>query len=68
MVGLFEPVAAAWNVKHIPGEFSFGEIEPDWERMGPYVEKAMNRVPITLKSGIKKLFVAQNRLRQIFNP
>ena len=56
MIGLFEPVAAAWNVNNIPGEFSFGEIEPDWERMGPYVEKAMNRVPISLKSGIKKLF------------
>lgn len=56
MVGLFEPVAAAWNIKKIPSEFSFGEIEPDWERMAPYVEKAMNRVPATLKVGVKKFF------------
>jgi len=56
MVGLFEGEAAAWNVKEIPERFTFDEIEPDWERMGPYVEKAMNRVPITLKTGIKKLF------------
>ena len=28
MVGLFEPEAAAWNVKSIPKDFSFGEIEP----------------------------------------
>ena len=56
MVGLFEGEAAAWNVKKIPDKFSFDEIEPDWDRMGPYVEKAMNRVPITLKTGIKKFF------------
>ena len=56
MVGLFEPEAAAWNVKRIPDRFSFGEIDPDWERMGPYVEKAMNRVPVTLSTPIKKLF------------
>ena len=56
MVGLFEGEAAAWNPKAIPQSFSFGEIEPDWERMTPYLEKAMKRVPITEKSGIKKLF------------
>ena len=56
MVGLFEPVAAAWNIKKVPSDFSFGEIEPDWERMAPYVEKAMNRVPATLKVGVKKFF------------
>ena len=51
MVGLFEPVAAAWNVKRIPQDFSFGEITPDWERMAPFVETAMNRVPATLGAG-----------------
>lgn len=51
MVGLFEPVAAAWNTKSIPYNFAFGEISPDWERMAPFVEKAMNRVPKTLTSG-----------------
>jgi 4-methylaminobutanoate oxidase (formaldehyde-forming) len=43
MVGLFESKAAAWNVKRIPEDFTFGEIEPDWDRMAPYVEKAMKR-------------------------
>jgi 4-methylaminobutanoate oxidase (formaldehyde-forming) len=56
LVGLFEPVCAPWNVDGIPGDFSFGEIPPDWERMTPYLEKAMNRVPVTLQAGIKKLF------------
>lgn len=56
MIGLFEGKAAPWNVKSIPENFSFGEIEPDWDRMGPYVEAAMSRVPATLKTGIKKFF------------
>ena len=45
MVGLFEPVCAPWKVGGVPEDFSFGEITPDWDRMGPYVEKAMRRVP-----------------------
>jgi glycine/D-amino acid oxidase-like deaminating enzyme len=56
MIGLFEGKAAPWNVKEIPNNFSFGEIEPDWERMGPYVEAAMSRVPATMNVGIKKFF------------
>jgi 4-methylaminobutanoate oxidase (formaldehyde-forming) len=56
MVGLFEPVCAPWRVDGIPDTFSFGEITPDWDRMGPFVEKAMSRVPITLEAGIKKFF------------
>jgi hypothetical protein len=51
MVGLFEPKAAAWNVKKIPADFCFGEIDPDWERMSPFVEKAMQRVPASLGAG-----------------
>jgi hypothetical protein len=34
MVGLFEPVCAPWKVEGIPEDFSFGEIAPDWDRMG----------------------------------
>lgn len=56
LVGLFEPEAAAWNTKAIPQNFSFGEIEPDWDRMGPYLEKAMGLVPATLNAGVKKFF------------
>ncbi len=56
MVGLFEPESAPWNVEGIPQDFSFGEIEPDWDRMGPFLEKCMSRVPISLESGIKKFF------------
>lgn len=56
MIGLFEPVCAPWNVKKIPQDFSFGEINPDWDRMAPYLEKAMSRVPISMNVGVKKFF------------
>ncbi len=56
MVGLFEPDCAPWKIQGIPDNFSFGEIAPDWERMTPFLEKAMSRVPITLETGIKKFF------------
>lgn len=56
LVGLFEPEAAAWNVGRIPSDFSFGEIDPDWERMGPFLERAMNRVPRSMDVGMSKFF------------
>ncbi len=56
MVGLFEPVAAPWGVEGIPADFSFGDIPPDWDRMYPYIERAMQRVPSLLQTGIKLLF------------
>jgi glycine cleavage system aminomethyltransferase T/glycine/D-amino acid oxidase-like deaminating enzyme len=56
MIGLFEPVCAPWKIEGIPEDFSFGEITPDWDRMGQYVEKAMQRVPISLEVGVRKFF------------
>jgi glycine cleavage system aminomethyltransferase T/glycine/D-amino acid oxidase-like deaminating enzyme len=56
MVGMFEPVCAPWRVDGIPDDFTFGEIAPDWERMAPFLETAMKRVPATFEAGIKKLF------------
>jgi hypothetical protein len=51
MIGLFEPVCAPWKVEGIPEDFSFGEIAPDWDRMGPYVEKAMSACPSRSRPG-----------------
>jgi glycine/D-amino acid oxidase-like deaminating enzyme len=56
MVGLFEPDAAAWNVGKIPADSSYTVIPPDWDRMAPFLDKAMNRVPATLQVGMKDFF------------
>jgi 4-methylaminobutanoate oxidase (formaldehyde-forming) len=56
MIGLFEAVCAPWRVDGIPANFSFGELPPDWDRMAPYLEKAMARVPISTEVGVRKFF------------
>ena len=56
MIGLFEPDCAPWEVGGIPDDFSFGEIPPDWERLTPFIERAMARVPISMETGIRQFF------------
>jgi len=56
MVGLFEPTCAPWQLAGVPKDFSFGELPSDWERMTPFLERAMWRVPVTAEVGMKKLF------------
>jgi glycine cleavage system aminomethyltransferase T/glycine/D-amino acid oxidase-like deaminating enzyme len=56
MIGFFEPVAKPWGMAGIPDAFSFGEIAADWERMIPYMELAMERIPIAKKAGIHTFF------------
>ena len=56
MLGMFEPVCAPWRIDGIPADFSFGELPPDWDRMAPFLEKAMSRIPISAQVGIRKFF------------
>lgn len=56
MIGLFEPVCAPWKVNGVPEDFSFGTLAPDWDRMSPYLEKAMGRVPVSIDTGVKLFF------------
>jgi len=56
MLGMFEPVCAPWRVEGIPPDFSFGELPPDWDRMAPFLEKTMSRIPVSAQVGIRKFF------------
>jgi heterotetrameric sarcosine oxidase gamma subunit len=62
LLGVFEPVAGPWGMTKpgglsgIPEDFSFGEIPPDWDRMMPHLEKAMELVPVVYDTGIHVLF------------
>jgi glycine cleavage system aminomethyltransferase T/glycine/D-amino acid oxidase-like deaminating enzyme len=56
MLGMFEPVCAPWHVDGIPADFSFGELPPDWDRMAPFLDRTMSRIPIASQVGIRKLF------------
>lgn len=56
MLGMFEPVASPWGADGIPEDFSFGEIPPDWDRLMPYLEEAMKRIPVAREAGVHKFF------------
>jgi heterotetrameric sarcosine oxidase gamma subunit len=56
LVGLFEPEAAAWKPDGVPREAAFTELEPDWDRLAPFVAASLDRVPALQTVGIKKLF------------
>ena len=56
MLGMFEPVCAPWRVEGIPADFSFGELTPDWDRMAPFLEKTMSRIPVAEQTGVRKFF------------
>jgi len=56
MLGLFEPGAAPWGMEGIPAEFSFGQLNPNWDRMMPHIEQSMERIPAVKDAGIRMLF------------
>ncbi len=56
MLGFFEPIAKPWGMDGIPENFCFDDIQADWDRMMPYMEKAMRRVPTLMDHGIKLFF------------
>jgi len=56
MIGLFESVCAPWRLDGVPDDLSFASLPPDWDRMAPYLETAMQRVPISLETGIRTFF------------
>ena len=56
LVGLFEPVGAPWSLDGVPRTFSFGKLPPDWERMEPYLARAMSRIPSLAETGVRTFF------------
>lgn len=56
MVGLFEPVAGPWALDKVPHDIAFASLPPDWDRVGPYLETAMDRVPSLRDAGVRTMF------------
>lgn len=68
MVGLFEPDTAHWALDGVPNSASFSDLPPDWDRMTPFLERAMSRVPVSLQSGVKKFFCGPESFTPDGNP
>ncbi len=56
LVGLFETIAAPWSLDGIPDNFSFGELEPDLDRMMPYLQNALERIPSAKDATVRQFF------------
>ncbi|HIF89386.1 MAG TPA: FAD-dependent oxidoreductase [Candidatus Thioglobus sp.] len=56
LIGLFEPHAKPWGQNGIPEDFCFDQIPDDLEHMMPYLELAMNRLPVMEKLGLETFF------------
>ena len=58
LVGLFEPVAASWSLYRVPRDVQFASLPPDWDRVGPLPEAAINRFPSLHDAGVRTMFGA----------
>lgn len=56
LVGLFETTAAPWALDGIPDGFSFGTLEPDLDRMLPYLQNALERLPSAKDARVRQFF------------
>nr|WP_218681437.1 FAD-dependent oxidoreductase [Rhodococcus qingshengii] len=57
MVGFFEPGSYPWASRGIPtNRGSFIRLPEDWDHLGPFYEKMIDRVPILAETGIRLHF------------
>ena len=56
LIGLFEPHAKPWGQKGISEDFCFDQLPDDLDHMMPYLELAMNRLPVMEKLGLETFF------------
>lgn len=56
MVGFFEPGGYPWASRGIPDNSAFTHLPEDWEHLGPFYERMIERVPILENAGIRLHF------------
>jgi glycine cleavage system aminomethyltransferase T/glycine/D-amino acid oxidase-like deaminating enzyme len=56
LVGFFEPKAKPWGMGGIPEDSEFLTLPDDWDHVAPELEKAMARVPLLGRAGIRIFF------------
>src|SRR5579863_6529783 len=56
LFGCFELEAKAWGSAGIPEEFCFDQLPPDLDHFEPILARAVERVPILAKAGIRTFF------------
>jgi glycine cleavage system aminomethyltransferase T/glycine/D-amino acid oxidase-like deaminating enzyme len=68
LVGMFEPVGAAWSLDGTPRDSAFAVLPPDWDRLAPFLEVAMRRFPVLEDAGIRTLFCGPESFTDDLSP
>ena len=70
MCGLFEPEAKPWGVDASgpPTDQPFAVLEPDWDRVVPYAQRALERLPSISGAGIRTFFCGPESFVPDLNP
>jgi len=68
LVGMFEPVAAAWSLDGTPRDSAFAVLPPDWDRLAPFLEVAMRRFPALEDAGVRTLFCGPESFTDDLSP
>ena len=56
MVGFFEPGSYPWASKGIPENDGFIHLPEDWDHIGPFYERMIERIPALAEAGIRLFF------------
>jgi len=56
MVGFFEPGSRPWSPRGIPEGPGFVSLGEDWDHIGPFFERMVERIPILAETGIRLFF------------
>ena len=56
MVGFFEPGSYAWDPSSVSSDKGFIQLPEDWDHLGPFYEKMIERVPVLADAGIRLHF------------
>jgi 4-methylaminobutanoate oxidase (formaldehyde-forming) len=56
MVGFFEPGSHPWASHGIPDDAAFTRLPEDWDHIGPFYERMIERIPALADAGIRLFF------------
>ncbi len=54
LLGAFQRMTKIWDVPRVPDDFSFGLLEPDWEKFSEPLAQGLLRIPGLKESGFSK--------------
>jgi heterotetrameric sarcosine oxidase gamma subunit len=54
LLGAFQRMTKIWDVERVPDDFSFGLLEPDWEKFSEPLKEGLLRIPGLKEAGFGK--------------